>query len=133
MFVNPYEVTKLKASILELERSLPPRYARDRKKEKKVRLVESELKRLRRAYAKAVLKRVTALMIVYTLSLVAVLYLAARFISSPIRLPLLTYEIEGHVVVPTSTIFVLLILVLLPLTTWIAEYVTRSPVQEAKR
>lgn len=133
LLVDPNEALKLKTSIIELERSLPPRYMRDRKREKKARMIESELRRLRKAYTKVVLKRITALMIVYTLSLIAVLYLSERFVLSPIKLPLLTYEMEGRTVTPTSTVFVLLILVLLPLTTWIAEYVTRPHPQELRR
>jgi len=124
---NPSEAAQLKRRIRELEDSLPPKHLRTPKMEKKVRVVESELRRLRRRYSVISLKRLTAMFAVYGLTLAYIFLKLPPLLSSPIRLPLLTYEVEGRALIPVSIVYIMVVLLLSPVSLRIAE----PPVEQA--
>lgn len=118
---NPQEAVKIKRRLKELESALPPKHLRTPKHERKARLIESEARKLRRRYSIITLKRLTAMFIVYGVMLLLILLRLPPLIPSPISLPLFTYEIEGRPFVPSALIYVMVILLLSPLSLKIAE------------
>lgn len=119
--VNPQEAIKIRQRLRELESSLPPKHLRTPKHERKARIVEIESKKLRKRYAILTLKRLTAMFIVYGITLFIILLRLPPLIVSPVRIPLFTYEIEGQAYVPLSLIYIMIVLLLSPLSLRIAE------------
>ena len=122
LFANPRESTYLKKRIEELTRILPPKHARTTPKiAKKARLIESELSRVRRQYMILSFKKITAVFIVYGITLVIVVTRFPAFIESPVFVPLVTFIIENQPMVPSSYIYLMGILLFSPIAMRLSE------------
>lgn len=121
LMANPKEALYIKQRIRELESSLPPKHMRTPKHERKARVIEGEIKKLRKRYTVITLKRLTAMFLIYGIALTYIFIRLPPLIPSPIGLPLLTYEIDGQEYVPLSIIYIMVILLLSPVSLRLAE------------
>lgn len=121
-FADPKEAVYLKKKMEELARQLPPKHARTTPKiAKKARLIESELARVRRRYMIISFKKITAVFIVYGITLALVVTRLPTFVESPVFIPLITFIIDEKPMVPTSYLYLMGILLLSPLAMRISE------------
>jgi hypothetical protein len=121
LVANPIEASSIKQRMRELESTLPPKHLRTPKHERKARIIESEVRKLRKRYTIITLKRLTAMFFVYGVTLTIIFLRLPPMISSPVPVPLFTYEIEGKIYVPTSIVYIMIILLLSPTSLRLAE------------
>lgn len=121
LVANPLEASIIKHKIRELELSLPPKHLRTPKHERKARVIESEIKKLRKKYTIITLKRLTAMFLVYGVTLTIIFLKLPPLISSPVPIPLFTYIIDSKIYVPTSVVYIMVILILSPISLRLAE------------
>lgn len=134
LIVNPQEAVTIKNKIRELERTLPPKHMRTPKHERKARIIESEIRKLRRKYTIISMKRLTIMFLVYGLSLAIIFLKLPPLISSPISIPFFTYEIDGKSYIPISMVYIMVILLLSPISLRIAEPpIAQSPPHTTKQ
>ena len=121
-FADPKESAYLKKRMEELSKTLPPKHMRTTPKmAKKARLIESELSRVRRRYFIFSLKKITAVFIVYGITLALVAYRLPAFIESPVFVPFITFIVNDVPMVPSTFVYLMGILLLSPLAMRLSE------------
>lgn len=122
LFANPHEASYLKKRIEELTKALPPKHMRTTPKiVKKARIIESELSRIRRKYMLISFKRITAVFIVYGITLALIVAKFPPFLESPVAIPIITFLVEGKPMVPSTYVYLMGILLLSPIAMRLSE------------
>jgi len=121
--VDPREMDSVKRRIEDISARIPPKHMRTTPKlVRKARLLESEVARLKKRYMIMSLKRLTAVFLVYGISLGLIIYKLPYMFESPVRIPLLTFEVEGKYFIPSPYVFLMGVLLLSPIALKIGEY-----------